>query len=101
MDGAWGTFDKKTNESSGMIRSIVLGDMDMAWSAMRMTTERSFAVDYILPYYKYHYALVRILSFSKCYKICKILIFENISTDYKEPRRGEKLLVSLHETLVC
>ena len=41
-----------------MIRSIVQGDMDMAWSAMRVTTERSLAVDYILPYYNYHYALV-------------------------------------------
>ena len=98
MDGAWGTFDKKTNESSGMIRSIVLGDMDMAWSAMRMTTERSLAVDYILPYYKYHYALVKILSIPKWYLL---LIFINMSTGYKEQWRGEKLLVSLHETTVC
>ena len=58
VDGAWGTFDKESNESDGMIRSLVNGDMDIAWSALRMTAERKAAVNYILPYYRHHYALV-------------------------------------------
>ena len=41
-----------------MIRSLVLHDMDLAWSALRMTPERFAAVDYLLSYYKMHYALV-------------------------------------------
>ena len=58
VDGAWGTFDKKSNKSSGMIRSLVLDDMDIAWAALRMTAERQDAVSYLLPYYKNYYALV-------------------------------------------
>ena len=58
VDAAWGTFDKMSNESSGMIRSLVLDDMDIAWAALRMTTERKAAVNFLLPYHKYHYALV-------------------------------------------
>ena len=61
VDGAWGTFDKISNESSGMIRSLVLHDMDMAWATLRMTTERLAAIDYLLPYHKSHFALVIII----------------------------------------
>ena len=58
VDGAWGTFDKKSNKSSGMIRSVVLEDMNIAWAELRMTAERQAAVNYLLPYYKKYYALV-------------------------------------------
>ena len=62
MDEAWGTYDPTTSESSGMIRSLVLQDVDMAWSSLRMTVHRHAAVDFLFPYYKNTYALVTITS---------------------------------------
>ena len=61
VDRAWGTFDKISNKSSGMIRSLVLHDIDMAWAGLRLTPERLAAIDYLLPYNKAHYALVTII----------------------------------------
>ena len=58
VDGSWGTYDKVSNESSGMIRSLVLHDMDMAWTALRMSPERLAAIDFLLPYRSDHFALV-------------------------------------------
>ena len=41
-----------------MIRSLVLQDVDMAWSSLRITVDRNSAVDFLYPYYKNTYALV-------------------------------------------
>ena len=43
-----------------MIRSLVLQDVDMAWSSLRITVDRHSAVDFLYPYYKNTYALVNI-----------------------------------------
>ena len=43
-----------------MIRSLVLQDVDMAWSSLRVTADRHSAVDFLYPYYKNTYSLVNL-----------------------------------------
>ena len=44
-----------------MIKSLILHDLDMAWSSLRITVNRHDAVDFLSPYYKNTYALVIII----------------------------------------
>ena len=50
MDGAWGQYDNETKEWSGKIRSVILGEVDVAWSSLTIGVERKTVVDFLLPY---------------------------------------------------
>ena len=54
--------------------------MDISWSALRMTAARKSAVDYLLPYYKQHYALVNSLYVFVYFYVHNY----GVSTGYKE-----------------
>ena len=59
MDKAWGQFDNETKEWSGMIRSLILGEVDIAWSTLTITAERQTVVDFLLPYSTETHCLVK------------------------------------------
>ncbi len=59
MDGYWGSLDKSTGEWSGMIRNLVKGDAEVAWSDLTLTLDRNTAVDYLLPIYTDRECVVR------------------------------------------
>ncbi len=58
VDGTWGAFDNDTGEWDGHIQSIVTGDVDLSWSALTMTADRSRPVSFLLPYQSEHLCVV-------------------------------------------
>ena len=74
VDGSFGTLDIETNETSGMIRSLVLEEADLA-SPLTITTNRLNAVDFLVPYYQFHDTLVSHWTFYLLYVQAQICHF--------------------------
>ena len=49
-DEAWGHFDNETQEWSGMVRSLLLNEVDIAWASITIELERKTVVDLLHPY---------------------------------------------------
>ncbi len=43
-------MNKTTGEWDGMIRSLLVGDVDLVWSVLTVTPERLQVVSFLLPY---------------------------------------------------
>ena len=59
VDKAWGQFDNETKEWSGKIRSLILNEIDIAWSSLTIGVERKTVVDFLLPYATETHCVVR------------------------------------------
>ena len=57
-DKAWGHFDKETKEWSGMIKSLLLNEIDIAWASITIGLERKTVVDFLHPYAKETHCVV-------------------------------------------
>ena len=49
-DRAWGRFDNETQEWNGMIRSLILKEIDISWASLTIGVERQTVVDFLPPY---------------------------------------------------
>ena len=58
-DQAWGQFDNETQEWNGMIRSLILKDIDISWTALTIGVERKTVVDFLFPYATETHCVVR------------------------------------------
>ncbi len=58
LDEAWGSFDSDSNEWSGMVGSLVKGEIDMINTGLTQTMERSTVVDFLPPLSADIYAIV-------------------------------------------
>ena len=58
VDGLWGIKVNNTGEWDGIIRSLLLGDVDLGWSVFTINEERREAVDFLKPVMMRHMCLV-------------------------------------------
>ncbi len=49
FDGQWGSYNEKTGNWSGIIHSLLMGEVDIGTASLGITVERSQAVRYLPP----------------------------------------------------